>query len=695
MVAVREAHDLECRKATEVLLFLLSDTDREYKKDKLFAVPVAYALKGKSLRVSTARKMVSDVRNFLHQHDIKVIVEAYDGQWAGLVFCDHNDKPLTLFELQRDCWLKFSKMSKKKLVTFIESISRNTQENLDAWSHKTFTLPESLQIGNIRTELAWHDDTSLNEQHMVECKTYLTVKSFCNEFNCEGGIGLVTFPQVDSRQDLWEVCICDSNLLHILGVKEFSSHSIHYEEENLGLDDDHSQHLHDLEHDLVAVEMHDTDPNFTPGKKNFTSRDSEHIKSLLLTTHRSISTEIIFLLLCGKRQEKWTSLSVEDLVGNILSSAANIFKELTSYEIDGILRIIQRHSCGTCPLIIPSKMKKLAKSNFLAFILGNYCRYFPPTRKVNTLETLANLCRKEVLCSVPDNVLRAGLALWTFRYNLQDWINNSPVPITVELPMDPFEFDVFSYPDICEGRSQVESRLIDPSHCLTNLRIHATQKGFFGCDHKAFLRVSAADNNVLNRALLVEPLPDKQSVAFALKIFSSDVEQVMQNNADMKEAELVRNIRQWYEACNDRGIQLTERLCRFVTMHNYMLSFYKPKEFPMNTTHVCGLPSTTFQAVLHNILTRLQLYHLSSKKTYNQRVVSTLAVETMFSILTTLSRTTSGIPLAAKIPCYISKITQFASTQCNPDKYVHMLFLIILGPYLKFMLSSHKVFMNF
>ena len=88
-------------------------------------------------------------------------------------------------------------------------------------------------------------------------------------------------------------------------------------------------------------------------------------------------------------------------------------------------------------------------------------------------------------------------------------MDNSPVPITVELPIEPYEFDIFSYPDILNRRSQVESRIIDPSHCLTNLRIHATQKGFFGCDPKAFLCVSAADNNVLNRALLVEPLPDK------------------------------------------------------------------------------------------------------------------------------------------------------------------------------------------
>ena len=74
----------------------------------------------------------------------------------------------------------------------------------------------------------------------------------------------------------------------------------------------------------------------------------------------------------------------------------------------------------------------------------------------------------------------------------------------------------------------------------------------------------------------------------------------------------------------------------------------------MSTTHVCGLPSVTFQAILHNISTRIQLYALSRHKKYNQQAVFTLAVESMFSVLTTLSRTTSGIPLAAKIPRYIS-----------------------------------------
>ena len=134
MCAITEAHDLERRKATEVLLFLLTDTDCSYNKDKPSSIPVAYALKGRSLKTETTRQMVADVMNFLHQHKINVLVKAYDGQWSSLVFHDLNDKPLTLFKLQRDCWLKFKTMSQEKLINFVESLSKNTVQNLQEWT---------------------------------------------------------------------------------------------------------------------------------------------------------------------------------------------------------------------------------------------------------------------------------------------------------------------------------------------------------------------------------------------------------------------------------------------------------------------------------------------------------------------------------------------------------------------------------
>ena len=62
-----------------MLLFLLTDTDGEYTKDKLNAIPIAYALKGKSLKTSICRQMMNNVRNYLSAKGVNVLVEAYDG----------------------------------------------------------------------------------------------------------------------------------------------------------------------------------------------------------------------------------------------------------------------------------------------------------------------------------------------------------------------------------------------------------------------------------------------------------------------------------------------------------------------------------------------------------------------------------------------------------------------------------------
>ena len=163
---------------------------------------------------------------------------------------------------------------------------------------------------------------------------------------------------------------------------------------------------------------------------------------------------------------------------------------------------------------------------------------------------------------------------------------------------------------------------------LTNLRLHATQKGILGCDPNAFVRVTEVDNNVLSRGLIVgQPLLDQQSVPFARKVFSSDVKAIMWQNGDVKEANLVEIIQNWYDACNEHSISVSDRIMHLIDMHNHLMKFYNPQHFPMNTSYVANLPATTFQSIMQNISTRIHLYHISKFKTYNHCSVSTLAVE--------------------------------------------------------------------
>ena len=130
--------------------------------------------------------------------------------------------------------------------------------------------------------------------------------------------------------------------------------------------------------------------------------------------------------------------------------------------------------------------------------------------------------------------------------------------------------------------------------------------------------MSIVKNDILERALLEIPIPDKQSVPFAHKVFSCQVENQMITNGDNKEAELVHKICNWFDACNEHGIPLQKWLKFFVEMNNYLFRFYDPQHFPVSLMHICGLPSTTFQGILQNISTRIQLYRLSQNNTYNQ-----------------------------------------------------------------------------
>ena len=106
-------------------------------------------------------------------------------------------------------------------------------------------------------------------------------------------------------------------------------------------------------------------------------------------------------------------------------------------------------------------------------------------------------------------------------------------------------------------------------------------------------------------------------------------------------------------------------------MNNYLFRFHDPQHFPVSPTHICGLPSTTFQGILQNISTRIQLYSLSQNNTYNQRSVSTLAVESFFSDLSQVTYTTSGIPMAANVPRYLAWMSQLNKIKDDPTKLVY------------------------
>ena len=136
---------------------------------------------------------------------------------------------------------------------------------------------------------------------------------------------MVTFPDTENRRDVWEVHISEPNLLHVLLVKKFSGIRRYY---NINPSDIPQETI--VESAQVGLEFGYTLPELN-------GCNSDDIKHLLLTTHREICTEIIFLLLCSKHETKWRSIDEECLMNDFLCSSKTIFKEFTFYKMDGIM----------------------------------------------------------------------------------------------------------------------------------------------------------------------------------------------------------------------------------------------------------------------------------------------------------------------------------------------------------------------
>ena len=99
--SLREADRLSNTRATEVLVFMVSDLDRLYKPEIPHSVPVAYGLQGRSLTANTMRKMLKHVISECSKKGLYIPVFSSDGQWYNLYVKDSNDQPLTILQLQK------------------------------------------------------------------------------------------------------------------------------------------------------------------------------------------------------------------------------------------------------------------------------------------------------------------------------------------------------------------------------------------------------------------------------------------------------------------------------------------------------------------------------------------------------------------------------------------------------------------
>ena len=137
------------QKATEMLIFMLSDTDRLNSESmESHTHPVGYVLKGPSLPVSKMHNIINHLWNDLKQSGMDVICETSDGQWTNMCFEGADGFPLTLLHLQKKSWNATNNLSKKGVLNKLCDLSGITKDDLLCISETDYEPAQCSMIGN-------------------------------------------------------------------------------------------------------------------------------------------------------------------------------------------------------------------------------------------------------------------------------------------------------------------------------------------------------------------------------------------------------------------------------------------------------------------------------------------------------------------------------------------------------------------
>ena len=287
------------------------------------------------------------------------------------------------------------------------------------------------------------------------------------------------------------------------------------------------------------------------------------------------------------------------------------------------------------------------------------------TRRKHKVQSLQYWAKEQLMDPLyPKIYLQIVVANAIFETNARQWIQSSSVPIDVNVPQDEdgewhFSHECYSYPEWNDIRKQCEFRCIDPGHTLANMQSQISCYGYEFCLKAAFVCVSETNHNVLPKSILEQQL-DRQSIQIAKCFFSREVQQELQCNGDLREANFIRLVRNWFEACDEQGIDAYTRMKHLDEFADFLAELIEWEEMPPPINYIKGIPVPTYEALMQGITTLLQLFSLTNKP-INQRAVSMVGIESFFSDLTLMEFSGLGCPKAVDIPHLITHVTELNS----------------------------------
>ena len=594
--AFNACHEVLRTPAKELLVFMLTNKDRKQNKHIPYSYPIAYAMKGSSMTNADLQYMVSKLRDVLYSKKIPILAEAYDGQWHNHI--TQNSQGVHLTKMHgKFSWSHISKLSKDKCIEELSAhcIVKN--------EHKQ-TIPQ-LNCG-------FKKYVENNIQVMEDIDGQLTIST------CSQKMSQIISVMQKSRPDLFKNGI---SVYQPSGIENITFPKRKKKNIQLGL----LQNEWDILQLLVPESVPETDnsegdedflPDLTPVNQN--------LENYLLSNNCPLLSNILTQLKIFNH-DKWDGKSKEYLYTHVLTDGNELNRMCPLKELNIMATELR---CFTGHLWYSANFLKAENVNVIVSAFGGIqltrMDSFRKKEKLYQPDTLLILASCAVKNdSYPVEHLQIALGTVIQCQMNQDWYDNATCPLKIPILHEHKaslvkQMEFFSYPEMSASRKQLELRTFDFTHILMNMRNQILTRGFdFRCKEH-FEELCKERPDILSIALVYDKI-DTQNAFTAMKMFNYSVERWMKKKGYIVTAQFIRLVRNWHDVCNRRGLLADTRVWYLNNMHEFLTAGinFNAVPFQFAERYVRGMTWQTFEALLQNISTRIQLYYLSSNLTYN------------------------------------------------------------------------------
>ena len=653
---VRDMYNLLRQKATEVMVWVLTNKDRNSKQEIPCSIPIAFGLKDYKLTASAMRQATEFVLEECQKRRIRIDSLSADGQWILLMNRDEFGRPSTIYQLQKDVWQSVRKMSKAEIVRKLLSINVvDTSKIFD--NDEVISVKKDFTNGSI--VVTSHTKAFDTVRSTTKRQSWLGhTKASQNSINQEKESPETTLTEESQllsgidwlpSEIIQEISNGNEELFQAVRIVEMTRSAIR------------DSNICSLSNNDTIVNAHEGSGNADETSEGVdTSTQVEEPTNRRLLTNSAFIGRVRHSLQNVKRI--WESKD-ECLIREALLKPDS----LSHAEINAVYDCLLSENES-----VPQMRKswnKPKKVFVLNTIFGN--TQTDPVcvqkKRLRTALSLKILATKEIRSRrIPKEVVAVAYAQYIFPKERDTWIEQSCVP--KDMKIEGFDSEIpywFSLPEVSTQTGSLLTKGIDCSHNLTHMRVRTSTTGICGVSPHAWKECAKSKETDLHPAI-VDDLLDKQSVSFARTHFSENVEKWMDEHGFHQAAILTRMIRRWYEACDAPSVSAHNRISDLLTFRNFLLKDINFGEFPPITRYFKGIPVVTFEGMIMDIDSKLQLFGISGA--YNIRSVGSLAAETAVGVLQTLNQSSQVSIKAVDVPKLMSTVVEVMTCKLNPNR---------------------------